>query len=91
MGCKKIMVIDDDKEFLVEVDDILKVSGCETRTFTDGEEGIQGVFEYKPDVVLLDLKMGGKDGLEVADELKNNPKTDTILIIIITAFFPRKN
>jgi len=52
---------------------------------SDGEEGIKKAIELLPDLVITDLMMPRKDGYDVCDELKNNPLTAHIPIIMLTA------
>jgi two-component system phosphate regulon response regulator PhoB len=50
-----------------------------------GEKGIRAVSEFMPDVILLDLMLPGMDGLAVCRQLKSNPETEQIPIIMLTA------
>jgi CheY-like chemotaxis protein len=51
----------------------------------DGEEGLQRAVEDRPQAILLDLIMPGMDGFEVLDQLKRNPLTRDIPVIVITS------
>ncbi len=51
----------------------------------DGEEALAAVPKVKPDIILLDMNLPGKNGWSVANELKSNSDTDSIPIIAITA------
>ena len=51
----------------------------------NGDSGVKNVFETVPDLVITDLMMPGKDGFEVCNEIKSNPITDHIPIIMLTA------
>ena len=90
MSKKKIMIIDDDKEFLEELKEMLNLSGYDTVTFSDGTSALEMISKIKPDLVLLDLKLRGKNGFQVAYELKSFPKTTDIPIIAMTAFYTEK-
>jgi YesN/AraC family two-component response regulator len=51
----------------------------------DGEEGIGMAIKYQPDIVISDVMMPKKNGFEVCEDLKKNPATDHIPIILLTA------
>ncbi len=85
----KIMVVDDNREFLEELDETLSLSGYETITYRDGESALRNMEKDKPDLVLLDLKMSGKSGFEVAGEINKNRNTKTIPIIAMTGFYTK--
>jgi DNA-binding response OmpR family regulator len=87
---KRVMIIDDDKEFLDELQEILNLSGYDTEVFSDGETALKMVNEVKPDIILLDLKMSGKSGLQVADELSHLSETAHIPIVAVTAYYTQK-
>ena len=84
MGKKKILVVDDEVDFLEVVRLRLEASGYEVITAKSGEEALAKIKDEKPDAALLDILMPGIDGLEV---LKRIRKTDENLPVhIITAF-----
>jgi DNA-binding response OmpR family regulator len=87
---KKIMVIDDNKEFLEELQELLNLTGYDTVVFSDGASALKMVSKIKPDVILLDLKLGKKSGFHVASKLKRFRKTANIPIIGITGFYVEK-
>ena len=80
-----IVAIDDDAEMLELYKLILERNGYQLHTFTSGSEGIEAVERILPDLVLTDLMMPAIDGWEVALELKNNPRTSPIPIILCCA------
>jgi two-component system response regulator AdeR len=84
---KKVLVIDDDKEFLEEIKETLALSGYDVVEVNDPVLAIDVATKINPDVVLLDLKMPGKSGFQVADELKHFSALTNIPIIIMTGYF----
>jgi len=90
MPKKKIMVIDDNKEFLEELQELLNLTGYDTVVFSDGTSALKMVSKIKPDVILLDLKLKGKSGFHVASELKRFRKTANIPIIAMTGFYVKE-
>lgn len=87
---KKVIVIDDDVQFLAEIHRLLTVKGYDVKTLSDGAFAAVEVCRLKPDVVLLDLKMRGESGFEIAEELRQNAETSKIPIIGITGFYTEK-
>ena len=79
---KKILVVDDEKP----ISDIIKFNltkeGFDVETAYDGEEAVEKVEEYNPDLMILDLMLPKKDGLEVAREVRH---THDMPIIMVTA------
>ncbi|MDQ3248200.1 MAG: response regulator transcription factor [Chloroflexota bacterium] len=53
---------------------------------TDGDEALKRALELEPDVILMDINLPGKNGLQVTREIKNNQMYDDINIIILTAY-----
>jgi DNA-binding response OmpR family regulator len=83
----KVMIVDDDSEFLQELKEILDLSGYEVTQISDPKAVVRKAADMVPDVILLDLKMEGLNGFEVADQLKHNDKTGHVPIIAMTGFF----
>lgn len=79
---KKILVVDDEKPISDIVKFNLTKEGYEVYTAFDGEEAVEAVTEIEPDLVLLDLMLPKKDGLEVCREIRKNYD---IPIIMVTA------
>jgi CheY-like chemotaxis protein len=81
---KKILIVDDESNLRLLLIRTLSTKGYVTKEAADGfEAGIQ-VLEFKPDLVLLDLKMPGMDGFEVCRKIKGNPKTANTLVVALT-------
>lgn len=83
---KKVMVVDDDKVFLEELKDLLLSCGYNIEVFSDSRRAFSAITEVKPDVLLLDFKMDGMNGLQFVDKIKRSPLLKNIPIIIMTGF-----
>lgn len=82
---KRILVIDDDEHVRKSFTLSLEGSGYEVETVESGEKGIQRIREEKFDMIYLDLKMPGMDGVETLREIRKlDPE---IPLYVITAFY----
>jgi len=80
----KILFIEDESALQKTVGQVLEQEGFEVSSATDGELGISKAREVKPDLILLDLILPKKDGFEVLTELKKDPTTKEIPVIVLT-------
>ena len=87
MPQKRIMIVDDDKEFLEELRETLELSGYEVKAVNEATEAFPAATKIKPDLIVLDLKMSGMTGFEVVNKLKNYNNTMEIPIIAMSGFF----
>lgn len=80
----KILIVEDDK-FLRELI-VQKTSkeGYQVAEAVNGEEGVTKAKEEKPDLILLDLILPGIDGFEALRQIKENPSTSAIPVIILS-------
>jgi len=80
MNGKKILLIDDDISLLQLASVLFKREGAEIATASDGFDGITKLFTYRPDLIVLDVKMPGIDGFEICRRIRQI--SDTPLIIL---------
>jgi DNA-binding response OmpR family regulator len=80
-----VMVIEDEKEIRDLVRYNLERAGFRVAAAADGEEGLERVFGARPDAVVLDLMLPGRTGLEVLRELRAEPMTRDVPVIVLTA------
>jgi len=78
----KILVIEDEKRIAEGIAKYLANAGYATCLAFDGVNGIAAFFQEKPDLVVLDLMLPGKDGLEVCREIR---RETNVPIIVLTA------
>lgn len=80
----KILLVEDDS-FLVEMYTTkFELEGFDIITAEDGARGLDLAQKEQPDIILLDILMPKMDGFEVLDELKKNPKTTKIPVVLLT-------
>ncbi|MGM0453460.1 MAG: response regulator [Thermodesulfobacteriota bacterium] len=82
---KTILIIEDDTDILNLIDWHLRDDGYQTLTSGNGSEGLEMAIEQRPDLIILDLMLPGRDGLEVCKTLKRNEATENTHIIMLTA------
>src|SRR5215475_9550789 len=86
-----VLVADDDPEILTLLSMRLRQRGYEVFEAIDGEKALEEAREQKPDLVILDVMMPQKNGWEVARELKQDPTTKGIGIVVLTAIGEKMN
>ena len=74
MRKKRVMIVDDDKEFLEELQETLFLNGYEVIKVNDPHQVLDSAGNNKPDIILLDLKMDHFSGFEIADDLRRLPE-----------------
>jgi two-component system alkaline phosphatase synthesis response regulator PhoP len=82
---KKILIVDDEPDILEILEYNLKNEGYDTILAKDGEEGLQKAKQYKPDLIILDVMMPIKNGMEVCKILRSLPEFNQTIIIFLTA------
>lgn len=80
-----ILVVDDDPDILELLRYNLTKEGYRVDCATDGDAALRAFPEVNPDLILLDLMMPRKSGLDVARQLQSDPKTSSVPIIMLTA------
>ena len=79
------MVIEDEKEIRDLVRYNLEKAGYRVAAAADGEVGLQQVFASRPDALVLDLMLPGASGLEILRELRGEPTTHDLPVLVLTA------
>ncbi len=78
----RVLVVDDDAALAEMLTIVLRQEGFDTRMVTRGDEALDAFRAYKPDVVLLDLMLPGKDGIDVCKEIRAE---SGVPIVMLTA------
>jgi putative two-component system response regulator len=85
----KVLVVDDKLDTLLLLRELLSSKGYDVVTAAQAEEAEEKVHSEKPDLVLLDVVMPGKSGYELCRELKEDPFTRLIPVVMITGLSDR--
>ena len=81
----KILIADDNPQNVELLEAYLSDFDCEIRTAFDGEETLEAVAEFAPDLLLLDVMMPRLSGFEVCRKIRTNPETKELLVLMVTA------
>jgi len=82
---KIILVVDDDLDILAFLHDLLELEGYRVIITTRGDDVEKMQQESLPDLILLDVFLAGRDGLEIVKRLKNREETQQIPVIMFSA------
>lgn len=89
---KKVLMIDDDADFVEAITTLLEAKGYTMDSASDSQEGFKKATKDIPDIILLDVMMTRKtEGFDMALSLKNEPKTKDIPIVMITGIKKEMN
>lgn len=86
---KKVLVVDDEEDFLQVLGKRLTVSGYSVIAATNGRDAVALAKSQRPDIIVLDVVMPEMDGGQVMAELKEHPSTRSIPVILLTALFSK--
>jgi DNA-binding response OmpR family regulator len=80
----KVLIVDDEPNIVTSLEFLMRQRGYETRVARDGEEALAEVGSWRPDLVLLDVMLPGRDGFEVCQKLRAEGWTE-LKIVMLTA------
>lgn len=81
----KILIADDEPNILISLEYLMKREGFEVALARDGQEAIDAIVRDHPALVLLDVMMPRKTGLEVCQAVRAHPELQDVLILMLTA------
>ena len=84
-SAKKVLVCDDELYILESVTYVVREEGYTVLSAENGEKALEIAKAERPDLILLDIMMPKKTGFEVCRELKSDPATQGIYIVLLTA------
>jgi DNA-binding response OmpR family regulator len=82
---RTVLVADDDEDILQLVSFRLERAGYKVVTAADGQQALAAAREHQPDLAVLDVMMPGLNGYEVTRQLRADPATAAIPVILLTA------
>ncbi len=87
----KILIVDDEPDIVEFISYNLKSKGYHITTARDGSEAIRKAREFRPDLILMDVMMPNKDGIQAVKELRQIPDFESTAIIFLTALRDEKS
>ena len=88
---QSILVVDDKLDTLLLVRELLSSRGYNVNTASDADEALQAIRAERPDLILLDVIMPGRSGYDLCRELKDDPATRLIPVVMITGLSDRSD
>jgi two-component system, OmpR family, alkaline phosphatase synthesis response regulator PhoP len=82
---KKILIADDEPDILEIIQFNLQTEGYEVHTAKNGDEAIDAAKKYLPDLIILDIMMPGKNGIDVCNILRLQPAFKDTIIVFLSA------
>jgi CheY-like chemotaxis protein/HAMP domain-containing protein/putative methionine-R-sulfoxide reductase with GAF domain len=86
-GDRVVLIVEDDADFAKTELEMARERGFKGIVAVRGDEGVAFAREYKPDAIILDMKLPVQDGWQVLDQLKRDPRTRHIPVHIVSAAF----
>lgn len=86
MAGEKILIVDDNFTNLKLAKLLLTIEKYEVRTAVDAEEALNVLTTFHPRIILMDLQLSGKNGLDLTREIKLDPNLKDICIVALTAY-----
>jgi DNA-binding response OmpR family regulator len=82
---KEILIVDDEPSIVVPIQFLMKQQGYNVLVAENGEDALDVIYKYKPDLILLDIMLPRIDGYEVCEIVRLDPEYRDIKIIFLTA------
>lgn len=83
----RILVVDDDEDILDTIQLILEIGGYEINPLNQADQVFETIKNFKPSLILLDVVLGKIDGREICEQIKNNPGTAHIPVLMMSALY----
>jgi DNA-binding response OmpR family regulator len=82
---KKILIVDDESNIVISIEFLVKQAGYELDIARNGEEALEKVASFQPDLILLDVMMPKINGFEVCRRVREKPEWRDLKIVMLTA------
>jgi two-component system cell cycle response regulator DivK len=88
---KKVLIVEDNELNMKLFHDLLQAKGFEPIQTREGATALDMVRRHRPDLILMDIQLPGKSGVDVMREIKADPELAHIPIVAVTAFAMKKD
>lgn len=82
---KRILVVDDEPNIVLSLEFLMKREGYSVSTAADGDAALKTIDDKAPHLILLDINMPKRNGFDVCQQVRANPKHKDVKIIMLTA------
>jgi DNA-binding response OmpR family regulator len=82
---KKVLIADDEPNIVTSLEFLLEHNGYDVRVARDGQQVLDQLPEYRPDLILLDVMMPVRNGFEICQTIRANPEWRDMKIVMLTA------
>ena len=86
----KILYVEDTEVIRDTIARLLQMNGYDVSFARNGKEGVEKAKQWKPHIILMDLRMPVMDGYHAIEALKSNPQTNHIPVIVVSAWSSKK-
>jgi two-component system alkaline phosphatase synthesis response regulator PhoP len=84
-GGAKVLIVDDEPNIVLALEFLLEREGYQVKKAYDGQQALETLSTFIPDIIVLDVMMPGIDGFETARRIRNNPALELAKIVFLTA------
>ncbi len=81
----RILLVEDEANILEAITFILSRAGMEVRSHGNGATAVEEVKRYGPDLIVLDVMLPGRSGLDILRDLRSDPSTEALPVVMLTA------
>lgn len=81
----KILIADDEPNIVVSLEYLMKREGFDVRVAANGDEALAQLAEFAPDLLLLDVMLPRRNGFEVCQQLRSDPRWKDLKVVMLTA------
>ena len=82
---RSVLVVDDEPNIVLSLEFLMRQAGYNVRVARDGESALKAIEDDPPALVLLDVMMPKRDGFDVCQAIRSNPKWKGVRVVLLTA------
>ncbi len=85
MSAKRVLIAEDEESIVASLEFLVRAAGHEPRVARDGEQALAALAQFVPDLVLLDVMLPRRSGLEVCAAIRADPRLAATRVLMLTA------